>query len=62
MDLVYASVAVICPEVVMPYRYSADLRSRLCERMLAGDNEAALATEFRISPGTLRRWKKARPH
>jgi transposase len=42
----------------MPYRYSADIRIRLCERMLAGEKVAALAAEFHISPGTLHRWKK----
>ena len=58
MDLVYASVAVIYLEVGMPFRYSAKLRVRICQRMLAGEKVAALASELRISPGTLHRWKK----
>ena len=58
MALVYASVAVIYLEVVMPYRYSTELRVRICQRMLAGEKVADLASEFHISPGTLHRWKK----
>ena len=58
MDLVYASVAVIYLEVVMPFQYSTELRVRICQRMLEGENVAALASEFQISPGTLHRWKK----
>jgi len=42
----------------MPYRYSAELRVRICQRMLAGEEVAALASELHISPGTLHRWKK----
>ena len=58
MDLVDASVAVIYLEAVMPYRYSAELRVRICQRMLVGEKVAYLASEFHISPGTLHRWKK----
>src|ERR1035437_9020075 len=42
----------------MPYRYSAELRIRICQRMLASEKVADLASEFHISPGTLHRWKK----
>jgi transposase-like protein len=58
VDLVYASVAAIYLEVVMPYRYSVELRARICERMLAGEKVVALASELGISPGTLHRWRK----
>ena len=45
-------------EVVMPYRYSSEFRNRVCQRLLEGENVAALASELHISPGTLHRWKK----
>jgi len=55
-DLVYASVAVIYPEVVKLYRYSTELRVRICQRMFAGEKLATLASELRLSPETLHPW------
>jgi hypothetical protein len=37
----------------MPYRYSAELRVRIRQRMFAGEKVATLASELHLSPGTL---------
>jgi transposase len=42
----------------MPYRYSSEFRTRACERMLSGESVANVASDLKISIGTLHRWKK----
>jgi transposase len=42
----------------MPFKYSPTFRRDVCQRMLAGEVVASLASELHISPGTLHRWKK----
>ena len=56
MDLVYASVAVIYLEVVMPYRYSANFRRHVSARLLADESVKSLAEEPSASVQTLSKW------
>jgi len=58
MDLVDASAAVIYLKVITPFRYSIELRIRIRQGMLTGEQVSALPSESRISPGTLDCWKK----
>jgi len=45
-------------EVVMPFQYSTEFRLRICERMLAGEDVAALSDEHSISVNTLYKWRR----
>ena len=58
MDLVCESLVVIYLEVDMPFKYSSNFRREVCQRLLAGEPVASLASELHVSPGTLHRWKK----
>jgi len=42
----------------MPKRYPKHFRSRVCERLLAGESVDSLAVEFAVSTSTLYLWRK----
>jgi transposase-like protein len=42
----------------MPKRYPKNLRSEVCERLLAGDSVRSLAATYSLSTATLYLWRK----